>query len=438
MKLNGKWHLSGLACEKRNFEVDGLMALIQHASIRLKNKIYGRKEEQTAVLTLDPTEAQQPPLPFIRNIANYMLHSKPMSPVMRKNYIKDRAQAAVMYITEYGNTTLWSLENLVPLHKLMQCLQVVFHRVDAVRTTVDKVIANDDEIRRKKCMRYLKPPKRFPIPEEMDSEETAMWINWIHMETQALLEDLNEEIKLQNTADDPFTKHIVYAPTQLTQKPMKFHDNQEPIRKQIANSEIPPSRHEWQTEEKLPSPLPTENMSKPLPQRTNNRRGEIPPTTRDVKCKPSTYTTRVGNTRRQINYDNMNWDGNNTSYVQLPSGRQQIVLEQFSINDTTDIRLCYRCGEEGHIRKYCNTNVHCEFCKSYTHHTSVCRSYVNFMRAHPMASSRRTSPTQANRHQEWTQEPKEEVITSNIRTQECEENTDKRNGERRREFSEIT
>ena len=104
----------------------------------------------------------------------------------------------------------------------------------------------------------------------MDSEETAMWINWIHMETQALLEDLNEEIKLQNTADDPFTKHIVYAPTQLTQKPMKFHDNQEPIRKQKANSEIPPSRHEWQTEEKLASPLPTENMSKPLPQRTNN------------------------------------------------------------------------------------------------------------------------------------------------------------------------
>ena len=157
----------------------------------------------------------------------------------------------------------------------------------------------------------------------MDSEENAMWINWIHMETQALLEDLNEEIKLQNTADDPFTKHIVYAPTQLMQKPMKFHDNQEPIRKQKANSEIPPSRHELQTEEKLVSRLPTENMSKPLPQRTNNRRGEIPPTTRDVRSKPSTYTTGVGNTRRQINYDNINWDGNNTSYVPLPSGRQQ-------------------------------------------------------------------------------------------------------------------
>ena len=36
-----------------------------------------------------------------------------MSPAMRKNFVKDRAQAAVTYITEYGNTRLWSLEKLV-------------------------------------------------------------------------------------------------------------------------------------------------------------------------------------------------------------------------------------------------------------------------------------------------------------------------------------
>ena len=118
------------------------------------------------------------------------------------------------------------------MHKLTQRLQIVFGRVDAVRKAVDETIENDDEIRRKKCMHYLKPPKRFPVPEDMESEETATWINWIHMETQALLEDLSEEIKLQNTAEGPFTKHIIYAPTQSTQKPMEFHDNQKPVRKQ--------------------------------------------------------------------------------------------------------------------------------------------------------------------------------------------------------------
>ena len=55
-----------------------------------------------------------------------------------------------------------------------------------------------------------------------------------------------------------------------------------------------------------------------------------------------------------------------------------------------------------------------------------------------MASSRRTSPAQANRQQEWTQEPNEEVITSNMKTQNCEDNTEEREGERRRELSEIT
>ena len=167
-----------------------------------------------------------------------------MSPTMRKNYIKDRAQAAVTYITEYGNTALWSLENLAPLHKLTQRLQVMSGRVDAVRKAVDKVIEKDDEIRRKKCMRYLKPPKRFPRPEDMESEETATWINWIHMETQALLEDLNKEIKLQNTADDPFTKHIIYAPTQSTQKTIELQDSQQPVRKHKGNSEILPGRQE--------------------------------------------------------------------------------------------------------------------------------------------------------------------------------------------------
>ena len=57
--------------------------------------------------------------------------------------------------------------------------------------------------------------------------------------TQALLADLNEEIKLQNEADDPFTQHIVYAPTKSIQRPTEFKNNQEPIRKHKANSQIP-------------------------------------------------------------------------------------------------------------------------------------------------------------------------------------------------------
>ena len=132
----------------------------------------------------------------------------------------------------------------------------------------------------------------------------------------------------------------------------------------------------------------------------------------------------------------MYWEGNDTSCLQI-SNTKQPVLEQFSINDTTDIRLCHRCGGEGHIRKYCNVNVQCDFCKSYSHHTSVCRSYANFVQAHPMASSRRTSPVQFNKQVGWPhplveEDPRTTALHNNDGT--CS----KYEVGRRREISDIT
>ena len=147
------------------------------------------------------------------------------------------------------------------------------------------------------------------------------------------------------------------------------------------------------------------------------------------------YSARNSNARRQINYDNALWEGNDTSYLQLPNQRQQPGLEQFSMNDTTDIRLCHRCGGEGHIRKYCNINVHCNFCKSYSHHTSVCRSYANFVKAHPMASSRRASLAHINRQTDWIHQTAQAERTHIQRQQKYEEENDPT---RRRDISEIT
>ena len=307
VKLQNKWHPAGLICRKRDFKVDQLMALIQHASIKLKNNLY-KRNENTDVLVLDPTKAQSPPLPFILDTRNYITHDKLMSPTMRKNYIKDRALAAVTYITEYGNTRLWALENLVPEYKLTQRLQIVFGRTDAVREVIDKAIECDDEIRRKKCMRYLRPPKRFPAPENMDNEETATWISWIHQETHALLEDLNEEVRLQNDKDDPFTKDIVYA--------MGSHHT----------NKILPDEHTQQLEEKLASPLSMKKTNIPPPPWVNNKRSKIPPVNKEFKGtrgKPPVYNTRSNNMRCQINYDNATWEGNDTSYLHLPNTRQQ-------------------------------------------------------------------------------------------------------------------
>ena len=189
---------------------------------------------------------------------------------MRKNYIKDRAQAAVIYITEYSNTTLWNLENLVPVQTLAQRLQIVFGRTNAVREAIDRAIEQDNAIRRRNCMHYLKPPKRFLVPEDMQSEETATWISWIHVETQSLLEDSNKEIRLQNEEDDPFTKGIVYAPTGVIQDMNNVISNKDSSIKDKFGCKISPQIDE-QHEEKLVFPLPLYRTNNPLPQRLTNK-----------------------------------------------------------------------------------------------------------------------------------------------------------------------
>ena len=49
------------------------------------------------------------------------------------------------------------------------------------------------------------------------------------------------------------------------------------------------------------------------------------------------------------------------SYLQLPTTR------------TTDSRLCSKCGNPGHWRKYCQATTWCRFCTSETHSTQACR-----------------------------------------------------------------
>ena len=128
-----------------------------------------------------------------------------MSPTARKNYIKDRTQVAETYIMEYNNTRLWKLEDIIPPENLNQRLQIVFGRVDATGTAIDYALEKDNEIRRKTNLRYLEAPTRFPTPDTMQAHEPTQWITWIQKETQKLIEALNEEIRMLNDKDDPFS-----------------------------------------------------------------------------------------------------------------------------------------------------------------------------------------------------------------------------------------
>ena len=68
-----------------------------------------------------------------------------------------------------------------------------------------------------------------------------------------------------------------------------------------------------------------------------------------------------------------------TSYMQLPSGEQ-------------DGKICGKCGEQGHMKRQCTANVVCDFCKTRSHSTLACRTYANFVKEHPLTSSRKNTP----------------------------------------------
>ena len=300
-----------------------------------------------------------------------------MSPTARKNYIKDRTQVAETYITEYNNTRLWKLEDITPPENLNQRLQIVFGRVDAARKAIDDALEKDNEVRRRTNLRYLEAPTRFPTPDTMQAHEPTRWIAWIQEETQRLIEGINEEIRLLNDEDDPFST----ARQQI----------------QRETGEIPPV-------ERLATPLVPEKVDNPLPQRTKppseKGTGEIPPisTQNPIQGKPPTHNTKPA--KRQINYDNMtqpqeqqnhSW-GHDSPYLHPPREKNRTQMEQFSLNGTPETKICYRCGYEGHIKRYCNNHVYCDYCRTYTHHTSVCRSYQRYTQNQPITSSRRNSP----------------------------------------------
>ena len=81
------------------------------------------------------------------------------------------------------------------------------------------------------------------------------------------------------------------------------------------------------------------------------------------------------------------------SYLQLPMGK------------TADQRVCSKCGNPGHWRKYCQSTTWCRFCTSGTHATRACKRYSNFVKDNPIASSRRTTPEHPVKSQQGFPQP---------------------------------
>ena len=157
-----------------------------------------------------------PPLPVMDEPAMYVLHPDVMQIKTRKNYVRDRMRAALIYISEYEETKRMMTEGRHNNDDLLVWLRAVFRRVGLVRHHIDVALQQDNTHRRKRNMRFLMLPTRFPRPESMSQGDTTVWTNWIREETDEIMKQLEEERDSRSNPDDPFngTANGVFQPLQ--------------------------------------------------------------------------------------------------------------------------------------------------------------------------------------------------------------------------------
>ena len=125
-------------------------------------------------------------------------------------------RAALIYISEYEETKRMMTEGRYNNDDLLLRLRAVFGRVDQVRHHIDVALQQDDTHRRKKNMRFLMLPTRFPRPEGMSQGDTTVWTNWICEDKEEIMKQLEEERDSRSDPDDPFngTANGVFLPSQ--------------------------------------------------------------------------------------------------------------------------------------------------------------------------------------------------------------------------------
>ena len=147
-------------------------------------------EDQTPLVNIRRSPGRfevPPPLPVMDEPAVYILHPDVMQINTRKNYVRDRMRAALIYISEYEETKCMMTEGRYNNDNLLVRLRTVFGQVDQVRHHIDVALQQDDAHRRKRNMRFLMLPTHFPRPESMGQGDIAVWTNWICEETDEIM-----------------------------------------------------------------------------------------------------------------------------------------------------------------------------------------------------------------------------------------------------------
>ena len=400
---------------------------------------------------------------------------------MRRNYVRDRTQAALTYISEYDMAQKWESDPQYDQQQVRQRLQIIYGKADQVKQRIDTALNNDDIHRRRRMMRTLGLPKRFPQPQNMKDSSVTTWITWMRDESNELIAAIDEEVTKRQDPDDPFdgTASGIFLPLQHENKAppqqqgtqqvdeSKSRDLQkgEPLEGRLVEIQSPgiqPNHHRTtETSEHGAAPQPgvqqgiretdvvdksTNRQEDPSKQRKRESpNGQLPTQTTTQRRVEESHTSslfqeqqaedpfRTLRSFHEKQRGECQWNNTHHTSVTLHSTFEgavggvgvnhpkpqrltkkhqphdqprPVTQSQQEINhprqdnyllgphNTTTYmnlpnaiqnKICGRCGLMGHIKRMCKEEVHCRYCKVYTHSTAACRTY-------PVTSSRKNTP----------------------------------------------
>ena len=224
-----QWRRTGLYCSSQPFVISELMAMTTRCSAALQIDV--EQEQQTRVIQLTGVGKVNtiplPPLPLLPEPDVYVQHEDAMSLNMRRNYVRDRTQAALTYISEYETAQKWENDPQYDGQQVQQRLQIIYGKADQVKQKIDAALNNDDIHRRRRTMRTLGLPKRFPQPPNMKDSSVTTWITWVRDESNELIAAIDEEVTKRQDPDDPFdgTASGIFLPLQ--------HENEVPRQPEV-------------------------------------------------------------------------------------------------------------------------------------------------------------------------------------------------------------
>ena len=136
--IRQQWRRAGLYCSNQPFVINDLIPKVERHGQVMWAELEAEQQTPLVDIRRSPRHFEvPPPLPAMDEPAVYVLHPDVMQVNTRKNYVRDRMRAALIYISEYVETKCMMTEGRYNNEDLLVRLRAVFGQVDQVRHHID-------------------------------------------------------------------------------------------------------------------------------------------------------------------------------------------------------------------------------------------------------------------------------------------------------------